>query len=193
VGVEGREWRRQRFGGRNSVYFVTRNSFTKYTRQSRHRLGTSPPSHSPLHILLVVSLSLLIQTECAHTRHQDRGSVLIEKGRRQGRPAESLPAEPPCLAVEKLHFLQNSRNLGDRKCLGKPRKSFVGLPSAKFFRQVLRDRVFQQPQAITLIENWLTGVSECYGDVTTATRVGWRIEEGRKPLGSLPSKRFDYL
>ena len=98
MGVEGREWRRQRFGGRNSVYFVTRNSFTKYTRQSRHRLGTSPPSHSPLHILLVVSLSLLIQTECAHTRHQDRGSVLIEKGRRRGRPAESLPAEPPCLA-----------------------------------------------------------------------------------------------
>ena len=84
--------------GENSVYFVTRDSFTKYTRQSRHRLGTSPPSHSPLHILLVVSLSLLIQTGCAHTRHQDRGSVLIEKGRRRGRPAESLPAEPPCLA-----------------------------------------------------------------------------------------------
>jgi hypothetical protein len=37
-------------------------------------------------------------------------------------------------AVEKLHFLQNTRNLGDRKCLGKSRKSFVGLPNAKFFR-----------------------------------------------------------
>ena len=33
---------------------------------------------------------------------------------------------------------------------GKLRKSFVGLPGAKFFRSVLRDRVFQQPQAITL-------------------------------------------
>jgi hypothetical protein len=32
------------------------------------------------------------------------------------------------------------------------RKLFVGLPSAKFFRPVLRDRVFQQPQALALIE-----------------------------------------
>jgi hypothetical protein len=31
----GRGWRRQRFSGRNSVYVVTRDSFTKYTRQSR--------------------------------------------------------------------------------------------------------------------------------------------------------------
>jgi hypothetical protein len=38
------------------------------------------------------------------------------------------------VAVEKLHFLQNRRNLGDRKCPGKSRKSFVGLPNAKFFR-----------------------------------------------------------
>jgi hypothetical protein len=29
------------------------------------------------------------------------------------------------VAVEKVHFSQNSRNLGDRKCLGNPRKSFV--------------------------------------------------------------------
>jgi hypothetical protein len=53
------------------------------------------------------------------------------------------------VGVEKVHFPQNSQNLGDGKCLRKPRKSFVGLPSAKFFRQVLRDQVFQQPQAIT--------------------------------------------
>jgi hypothetical protein len=43
------------------------------------------------------------------------------------------------VAVEKLHFLQNSRNLGDRKCLGKSRKSFVGHPDAiLFFANFLR-------------------------------------------------------
>jgi len=55
------------------------------------------------------------------------------------------------VAVEKLHFLQNSRNLGDRKCLlGKPRKSFVGHPNAILFLRISREGVFQQPQAITL-------------------------------------------
>jgi hypothetical protein len=39
------------------------------------------------------------------------------------------------VAVEKLHFPQNSEKLGDRKCPGKLRESFVGLPSAKFFAQ----------------------------------------------------------
>jgi hypothetical protein len=38
------------------------------------------------------------------------------------------------VGVEKVPFSQNSRNLGDRKCLGKLKKSFVGLPIAKFFR-----------------------------------------------------------
>jgi hypothetical protein len=37
------------------------------------------------------------------------------------------------VAVEKVHFLQNSEKLGDRKCLGKRRKSFVGHPGAIFF------------------------------------------------------------
>jgi hypothetical protein len=37
------------------------------------------------------------------------------------------------VAVEKLHFSQNSENLGDRKCLGKPRKSFLGHPNAILF------------------------------------------------------------
>jgi hypothetical protein len=58
------------------------------------------------------------------------------------------------VAVEKLHFLQNSGFLGDGKCLGKPRKSFVGLPIAKFSRAFSGDGVFQQPQAISLIEGF---------------------------------------
>src|ERR1035441_2484468 len=42
------------------------------------------------------------------------------------------------MAVEKLHFRQNSEKLGDRKCLGKPRKSFVGLPKCKVFSAIFR-------------------------------------------------------
>jgi hypothetical protein len=37
------------------------------------------------------------------------------------------------VVVEKLHSPQNHRNLGDRKCLPKRRKSFVGLANAKYF------------------------------------------------------------
>jgi hypothetical protein len=50
------------------------------------------------------------------------------------------------VGVEKVHFPQNSQDLGDGKCLGKPRKSFVGLPIAKFFRAFSGDGVFQQPR-----------------------------------------------
>jgi hypothetical protein len=37
------------------------------------------------------------------------------------------------VGVEKVPFSQNDGKLGDRKCLGKPRTSFVGHPNAKFF------------------------------------------------------------
>jgi Ankyrin repeats (3 copies) len=53
------------------------------------------------------------------------------------------------VAVEKLHFRQNSGNLGDTKCPGKPRTSFVGLPIEKFFQPVFGKRVFQQPRLFT--------------------------------------------
>jgi hypothetical protein len=49
-------------------------------------------------------------------------------------------------------FVPISQNLGDRKCLGDPRKSILGLPDAIVFSSILRERVFQQPQAITLID-----------------------------------------
>src|ERR1039457_4107225 len=57
------------------------------------------------------------------------------------------------VAVEKVHFSQNSRNLGDRKCLSDPRKSIVGLPDAILFLRISWTRVLQQPQALSLIEN----------------------------------------
>ncbi len=42
-------------------------------------------------------------------------------------------------SAEATEFLQNSPNLGDGKCLEKPRKSFVELPIAKFFRASSRE------------------------------------------------------
>jgi hypothetical protein len=53
------------------------------------------------------------------------------------------------VGVEKVQFPQNNENLGDRKCLGKPRKSFVGHPNATLFWRTSREGVFQQPQAFT--------------------------------------------
>jgi hypothetical protein len=53
------------------------------------------------------------------------------------------------VAVEKLHFLQNSKNLGDRKCLGKLRKSFVGHPDTILFSRISRERVSQHPRLIS--------------------------------------------
>src|ERR1022692_675839 len=52
--------------------------------------------------------------------------------------------------LKKSLFVPMSRNLGDTKCLGDPRKSILGLPDAILFLPILREGVFQQPQAITL-------------------------------------------
>jgi hypothetical protein len=70
------------------------------------------------------------------------------------------------VGVEKVHFPQNSKYLGDRKCLGKLRKSFAGLPSAILFSRISPEGVFQQPQAITL-KCPAQGHDECNGDVAT--------------------------
>jgi len=45
----------------------------------------------------------------------------------------------------------------------------VGHPDAILFFRISRERVFQHPQAISLIENWLIGVSEFNQDFTTVT------------------------
>jgi hypothetical protein len=55
------------------------------------------------------------------------------------------------VAVEKVPFSRKSENLGDRKCLGKLRKSFVGLPSAKFFQPFSGEGVFQQPRLFSTV------------------------------------------
>jgi hypothetical protein len=61
------------------------------------------------------------------------------------------------VAVEKVGFPVKSRKLGDRKCPGDWEKSIVELPDAIQFLQILSERVFQQPQALSLavsIRDW---------------------------------------
>jgi hypothetical protein len=61
-------------------------------------------------------------------------------GRTKVQPWPSQPIPNECeglVAVEKLPFRPKPPNWRDRKCLGKLRTSFVGLPNAKFFRHFL--------------------------------------------------------
>jgi len=57
------------------------------------------------------------------------------------------------VGVERVYFPQNNEKLGDRKCLGKSRKSFVGHPNAILFWRISQLGVFQQPLAISLIDD----------------------------------------
>jgi hypothetical protein len=54
------------------------------------------------------------------------------------------------VAVEKVGFSEKSRKSGDRKCPGDWEKSFVELPDAIQFLQIPSERVFQQPQGLSL-------------------------------------------
>ena len=49
-------------------------------------------------------------------------------------------------------FVPNSQNQGNRKCLGDPRKSIVGLPDAILFLRISWKRVFQQPHVFAQIK-----------------------------------------
>jgi hypothetical protein len=54
------------------------------------------------------------------------------------------------VAVEKVQFPPKQPKFGGYKMPRKLRKSFVELPNAILFLRISRERVFQQPQAITL-------------------------------------------
>jgi hypothetical protein len=56
------------------------------------------------------------------------------------------------VAVEKLDIYKNSMILGDGKWSDAPYKSFIGHPDATLFWPSFRSRVFQQPQAESLVE-----------------------------------------
>ena len=55
------------------------------------------------------------------------------------------------VAVEKPKISEIQSKFGDRKCLGKPNKSFVGHPDAIYFLRIFVKRVFRQPQGNALI------------------------------------------
>jgi hypothetical protein len=55
------------------------------------------------------------------------------------------------VAVEKLIFLKNLPNFGDRKCPDDPRESFIAHPDAILFLRFSLSGVFQQPRLITTI------------------------------------------
>jgi hypothetical protein len=55
------------------------------------------------------------------------------------------------VAVEKVGFSEKSRKSGDRKCPGDWEKSFVELPDAIQFLQILSERVFQQPPLFSTV------------------------------------------
>ena len=54
------------------------------------------------------------------------------------------------VAVEKLPLLKKLPSPRDRKCPPKSRTSFLGHPGAILFGRILREGLFQHPQAITL-------------------------------------------
>jgi len=53
--------------------------------------------------------------------------------------------------LKKSIFLKTNEDLGDIRCLGKPRKSFVGHPNAILFSQISREGVFQQPRLLSTL------------------------------------------
>jgi hypothetical protein len=64
------------------------------------------------------------------------------------------------VAVEKVGFSEKSRKSGDRKCPGDWEKSFVELPDAIQFLQILGERVFQQPPLFATLIWKRTGFQE---------------------------------
>jgi hypothetical protein len=65
------------------------------------------------------------------------------------------------VAVEKVGFPKESRNLDDRKCLGDSEKSLVELPDANQFLRNRSERVFQHPPDFSTV----------FGDVLEAAQV----------------------
>jgi len=52
--------------------------------------------------------------------------------------------------AEKVAFPPKQPKLGDRKCIGDRRKSFIRHPEAILFLRISRERVFQQPRLISI-------------------------------------------
>jgi hypothetical protein len=92
-------------------------------------------------------------------------------------------------------FVPNSQNLGDRKCIGDPSKSIVGHPDAILFLRILREGVFQQPQAITLIDpvggEMASPIMMCPKGIRF-TRVKTEETERSESAGSRLTRRYPF-
>jgi hypothetical protein len=110
------------------------------------------------------------------------------------------------VAVEKLPSPQNHRNLGDRKCLPKGRKSFVGLPKCKVFLASFERSSFSTPTGHFKLapsvrpSAGVLSVMAIYQHLLESNGVGWssswmlvfrrRLE---LPRSELPVDKPDYL
>src|SRR5450631_628387 len=101
--------------------------------------------------------------------------IMVQRGRQ--RSAKLQHVFPDAAAYEgncrkqawllKNFLLASKRqNLGDRKCLGDPRKSLIGHPDAISFSRISGFGLFQQPQVIALIDGFWR-----YRDFATAIMI----------------------
>jgi len=71
------------------------------------------------------------------------------------------------VAVEKLAFSEESRNLRDRKCLGDCEKSFLELPDAKHLCEFLMSEFFNSHRVLS------TPIRKC---LKFLDLISWRFE-----------------
>ena len=83
------------------------------------------------------------------------------------------------VAVEKVGLSKKSQKSGDRKCPGDSEKSFIELPDAKQFLRNRSERVFQQPQGLSLPISF----RDCWCEEDFSTPIG-----GSPALASIPSR-----
>jgi hypothetical protein len=80
------------------------------------------------------------------------------------------------VAVEKHAFLEKSRNLGDRKCLGEVEKSFVELPDASNFCEFLMTEFFNSHRDYH---------HQCHFEIAGGKRISQHLSGRSVPPGSV--------
>src|ERR1700719_4658258 len=93
---------------------------------------------------LCPAASLMVRSSTLYVRACSLSvTVVTARDVRYGGPFRVVDVRSSCecnrpVGVEKVCFLQNSQNFGDRQCLGKLGKSFAGLPDAILILRILR-------------------------------------------------------
>jgi len=73
--------------------------------------------------------------------------------------------------------------MGDQKCIGGWRESFIGHPSATFFEHDFSERVFQQPRESSSTSRWPVGFGRC------CLTLPWPVESAVHDQCRLPNLR----